>query len=64
MGEGDSVNARGLHPVLLHGDLRAQGWSAMLTQLAADRFHPSDRGPGFWAQASWRVMERDDGSSR
>lgn len=36
----------GLRPVALHDALRAQGWQAMLTQFAADWFHPNDRPPG------------------
>ncbi len=51
--------AAGLRPVALHAALRAQGWQAMLTQFAADWFHPNDRGHAVWADAFWREM-RDD----
>lgn len=53
----DSARAHGLHPVPLHEALRAQGWDAMLTQFAADWFHPNDRGHRVWADAFWRVIE-------
>lgn len=51
-----SIQGRGLHPVALHEALRAQGWDAMLTQFAADWFHPNDRGHRVWADVFWREM--------
>lgn len=54
-----AATARGLRPVALHEALRAQGWSAMLTQFAADWFHPNDRGHRVWADAFWAVIEPD-----
>ena len=54
----DSATGRGLHPVPLHEALRAQGPGAMLTQFAADWFHPNDRGHRVWADAFWREMQR------
>ena len=50
---------RGLRPVALHEALRAQGWQAMLTQFAADWFHPNDRGHQVWADAFWQAIEVD-----
>ena len=51
-----SAQRRGLTVVHLHEALRRQGWSAMLTQTAADWFHPNDRGHTVWAQAFWQAM--------
>ena len=50
---------RGLRPVALHAALKAQGPEAMLTQFAADWFHPNDRGHEVWADAFWREIARD-----
>ena len=49
----------GLRPVPLHEALKAEGSQAMLTQFAADWFHPNDRGHRVWAEAFWRSMSRD-----
>ncbi len=54
-----SVRAHGLEPVALHQALRAQGSQAMLTQFAADWFHPNDRGHRVWADAFWQRMQAD-----
>ena len=54
----DRATGRGLHPVPLHEALRAQGPGAMLTQFAADWFHPNDRGHRVWADAFWREVQR------
>lgn len=48
-----SASKCGLSVVPLHDALRRQGWSAMLTQFAADLFHPNDRGYRVWADAFW-----------
>lgn len=53
------ARAQGLRPVALHAAQRAQGWTAMLTQFAADWFHPNDRGHRVWADAFWAVIEPD-----
>ncbi len=50
---------RGLHPVPLHEALRAQGARSMLTQFAADWFHPNDRGHRVWADAFWEQLRHD-----
>jgi acyl-CoA thioesterase I len=49
----------GLRPVRLHDALEAQGARAMLTQFAADWFHPNDRGHRVWADAFWQEMSLD-----
>jgi acyl-CoA thioesterase I len=49
----------GLRPVGLHEALRAQGPQAMLTQFAADFFHPNDRGHRVWADAFWAELGPD-----
>jgi acyl-CoA thioesterase-1 len=49
----------GLRPVALHAALKAQGAKAMLTQFAADWFHPNDRGHRVWADAFWDEMSGD-----
>ncbi|MCW2613617.1 MAG: hydrolase family protein [Frankiales bacterium] len=54
-----SASAHAQRPVRLHEALRAQGWQAMLTQYAADWFHPNDRGHRVWADAFWAAMEAD-----
>jgi len=55
----DAATAHGLRPVALHEALRTQGWQAMLTQFAADWFHPNDRGHRVWADAFWSAVEAD-----
>ena len=56
-----SAVEHGLRPVPLHDALKAQGWQAMLTQFAADWFHPNDRGHRVWADAFWsRISAADD----
>jgi lysophospholipase L1-like esterase len=44
----------------LHRATRARGWRAMLTDFAADWFHPNDRGYRVWAKAFWTAIERGD----
>lgn len=51
-----SARARGLTAVRLHEALVARGWRAMLTDFAADWFHPNDRGHRVWADAFWSEM--------
>ena len=41
----------GVTVVPLHAALQARGWKAMLTDFAADWFHPNDRGHRVWADA-------------
>ncbi|MCW2680864.1 MAG: hydrolase family protein [Frankiales bacterium] len=53
------ATAQALRPVALHEALRAQGPEAMLTQFAADWFHPNDRGHEVWADAFWDRMAND-----
>ena len=53
----DAAQAEGLRAVPLHDALRDEGWQAMLTQFAADWFHPNDRGHRVWADAFWRAVQ-------
>ena len=55
----DAAVAYGLRPVPLHEALRREGWRAMLTQFAADWFHPNDRGHRVWADAFWTTIQSD-----
>ena len=49
----------GLRPVALHDAQQARGWRAMLTDFAADWFHPDDRGHRVWAAALWDRIATD-----
>lgn len=51
-----SAREHGLVVAPLHETQRAEGWSAMFTQFAADWFHPNDRGHRVWARAFWQAM--------
>ena len=51
------AGARGLPVASLYRATRDRGWTAMLTDFAADWFHPSDRGHRVWADAFWAVIE-------
>ncbi len=70
--EASAVLARNavLHGVVVvpvHEAQRAQGWSAMLTQFAADWFHPNDAGHRVWADAFWKARKQlvlVDGAAR
>jgi len=55
----DDVRRAGLRVVPLHQALEDEGWRAMLTQFAADWFHPNDRGHRVWANAFWTAMAAD-----
>jgi lysophospholipase L1-like esterase len=52
-----SATESGLRPVPLHEALREQGAKAMVTQFAADWFHPNDRGHQVWAEAFWQSIQ-------
>lgn len=47
------AEANGLTVIRLHDAERARGFVAMLTDFAADLFHPNDRGHRVWADAFW-----------
>lgn len=51
-----AARARGLELARLHDAERARGSRAMLTDFAADWFHPNDRGHRVWADAFWEVL--------
>lgn len=47
---------RGLAVAGLHHAMQRRGWASMVTDFAADWFHPNDRGYRVWADAFWRTM--------
>lgn len=53
------AEANGLHVVRLHDAEQARGPVAMLTDFAADWFHPNNRGHRVWAEAFWHQIARD-----
>ena len=55
-----SAAAEQLTVVPLHDALEARGWTAMLTDFAADWFHPRDRGHRVWADAFWHALRDSD----
>lgn len=52
----DSARIHQLHVVPLHDAARDRGSRAMLTDFAADFFHPNDRGHRVWADAFWAEL--------
>ncbi len=50
------VRANNLRSVPLHDAEQSRGWKAMLTDYAADWFHPNDRGHRVWADAFWSEL--------
>lgn len=53
----DSARRHQLHVVPLHDAARDRGSRAMLTDFAADLFHPNDRGHRVWADAFWAKVK-------
>jgi len=51
-----SASAHQLRVVPLHDVQRGRGAGAMLTDFAADWFHPNDRGHRVWADAFWSEL--------
>ena len=51
-----SAGAHQQHIVRLHNTQRDRGAGAMLTDFAADWFHPNDRGHRVWADAFWNTL--------
>jgi acyl-CoA thioesterase-1 len=51
-----AVARHDLRLVRLQQAQHERGWSAMLTDFAADWFHPNDRGHRVWADAFWSVL--------
>jgi acyl-CoA thioesterase-1 len=51
------AGARSLPVASLYRATRDRGWGAMLTDFAADWFHPNDRGHRVWADAFWAALE-------
>ena len=52
------AGARQLRSVPLHDAQRERGAGAMLTDFAADWFHPNNRGHRVWADAFWNELMR------
>lgn len=50
------AQALGLPVAHVHRATRARGWMAMVTDFAADWFHPNDRGHRVWADAFWDAL--------
>jgi acyl-CoA thioesterase-1 len=50
--------SRGLPVARLHRAMRERGWRSMITDFAADWFHPNDRGHRVWADAFWEVIDQ------
>lgn len=53
------AESNGLRVVRLHDAEQVRGPAAMLTDFAADWFHPNDRGHRVWADAFWDRMAND-----
>lgn len=53
------AKARGLAVAGLHDATQRRGWASMLTDFAADWFHPRNRGYRVWADAFWEAMVSD-----
>ena len=53
-----AARGRGLAVAPLHDAQQARGASAMVTDFAADWFHPNDRGHRVWADAFWPSVQR------
>lgn len=51
------AGARGLPVARLHRAMRERGWASMITDFAADWFHPNDRGHRLWADAFWDAID-------
>lgn len=51
--------ARGLPVAHLHHAMEGRGWRSMVTDFAADFFHPNDRGYRVWEDAFWTAFSCD-----
>ena len=56
---GGRAERRGLRVARLHEQMRRRGWWSMLTDYAADWFHPNDRGHRVWASAFLAALGAD-----
>lgn len=54
-----AAEARDLAVAGLHDATRRRGWPSMLTDFAADWFHPRDRGYRVWADGFWEAIVSD-----
>lgn len=55
------AGARGLPVARLHDAMRQRGWTSMITDFAADWFHPNDRGHRLWADVFWEAIDVEGG---
>jgi acyl-CoA thioesterase-1 len=55
------AGSRGLPVARLHRAMRERGWRSMITDFAADWFHPNDRGHRVWADAFWEAIAQHPG---
>lgn len=51
------ARARGLAVAPIHSATRSRGVRGILTEFAADAFHPNDEGYRVWADAFWPLVE-------
>ena len=58
------AGSRGLPVARLHRAMRERGWRSMITDFAADWFHPNDRGHRVWADAFWEAIDRSGAAAR
>lgn len=55
------AQSRRLPVAKVHDATQRRGWPSMVTDFAADWFHPRDRGYRVWAEAFWESMVGDPG---
>lgn len=53
----EAALAQGLAVAPLHETMRERGWTTMVTDYAADWFHPNDTGHKVWADAFWPSVQ-------
>lgn len=54
----EQASSAGLRVAPVHAAMRRRGRRAMLTDFAADVFHPNDRGHRVWAEAFWSELRQ------
>lgn len=52
------AGSRGMPVARLHRAMRERGWKSMITDFAADWFHPNNRGHRVWADAFWEAIDQ------
>ena len=58
------ARSRGLPVARLHQAMRERGWTSMITDFAADWFHPNGRGHRLWADVFWEAIDATTGVPR